>query len=110
LIEQIGQRVIRVENWPQELSPPWLVNVGGIKVCLEINSQFYQRPICDLCHTHEAIRQSVEKVNYCNDCTESAPEKTETSEITIDIGWHIDGAGMFLDAVAGYLLGNTTSI
>lgn len=106
-VTSLGSRVLRIQDWPQEFSPPWLVNVGGIKVrafCIYL--KWLQLPNCTVCEKREAVRYlESEQRYYCADCERELNPKKQKIDVKSDIQWHIQGARVFFEEIYKYLFG-----
>lgn len=95
-----GLRVLRVDSWPAERSPAWLVNVGGIRL-----------PLCELCRTRAAlVKCPSDQAHLCQTCDELVHQANELAAQHVrqplpDVDWYVEGARQFLHAVAAHLKG-----
>eukprot|EP01122_Echinamoeba_exundans_P002064 TRINITY_DN1202_c0_g1_i21.p1 TRINITY_DN1202_c0_g1~~TRINITY_DN1202_c0_g1_i21.p1 ORF type:complete len:610 (-),score=26.85 TRINITY_DN1202_c0_g1_i21:942-2711(-) len=97
-----GKRVLKVQDYDTSISQPWLVNVGGIKL-----------PVCDLCGEAGAIVHCLDdKARLCAKCDGSVHSANKIAQRhqrrgVDDLQWYVEGALLFLEAVAADVKGTT---
>lgn len=95
-----GLRILQVTEHGSALSPPWLVNVGGINM-----------PQCGACNAATAVKRcAADQVDLCSQCDETVHGANTVAQAhsrtyCTSIQWYAEGAQLFFDAVAGALRG-----
>ena len=85
-----GMRVLRVPDWPAHLSPPWLVNVGGIRI-----------PSCDMCRQRAATTFcETDNANFCQACDADTHRNPRLPVLQL----HRVGRGAYLSPACWVLL------
>ncbi|KJE89461.1 hypothetical protein CAOG_00925 [Capsaspora owczarzaki ATCC 30864] len=93
-----GVRIKRVDTFSPDLSEPWLVNVGGIKL-----------PKCNLCHDSTAVVHCTQDdADLCSKCDTEVHSANELASnhnrhFCQDITWYIEGAKLFFQEVSAHL-------